>query len=102
CVGWEECVRAWGRGGLGGGKLGVVPNLGRVSWYTVEFGMVESREGVRIYGSGIASSYTESVFALEDRSPNRVGFELARVMRTRYRIDDFQETYFVIRGIDQL
>jgi len=73
-----------------------------VYWYTVEFGLVEQHGGVRIYGSGIASSYTESVFALEDGSPNRIGFDLARVMRTRYRIDDFQETYFVIRDIDEL
>jgi phenylalanine-4-hydroxylase len=97
-----DYIQAYGKGGLRAQKLGVLPNLARVYWYTVEFGLVESREGVRIYGSGIASSYTESVFALEDGSPNRVGFELARVMRTRYRIDDFQETYFVIRGIDEL
>ena len=97
-----DYIQAYGRGGLRAQRLGVLPNLARVYWYTVEFGLVESREGVRIYGSGIASSYTESVFALENGSPNRVGFELARVMRTRYRIDDFQETYFVIRGIDEL
>src|SRR5262249_34085498 len=95
-------IHGYGTGGLRAREVGVLPNRARVYWYTVEFGLVESREGVRIYGSGIASSYTESVFALEDRSPNRVGFELARVMRTRYRIDDFQETYFVIRGIDEL
>jgi phenylalanine-4-hydroxylase len=63
---------------------------------------VQQADGVRIYGSGIASSYTESVFSLEDPSPNRIGFDLARVMRTRYRIDDFQETYFVIRDLDEL
>jgi phenylalanine-4-hydroxylase len=73
-----------------------------VYWYTVEFGLVQQADGVRIYGSGIASSYTESVFSLEDPSPNRLGFDLARVMRTRYRIDDFQETYFVIRNLDEL
>jgi phenylalanine-4-hydroxylase len=57
---------------------------------------------LRIYGSGIASSYTESVFALDDPSPNRLRFDLARVMRTNYRIDDFQETYFVLRRLDDL
>jgi phenylalanine-4-hydroxylase len=97
-----DYIQAYGKGGLRAQKLGVLPNLARVYWYTVEFGLVEQRDGVRIYGSGIASSYTESVFALEDGSPNRIGFELARAMRTRYRIDDFQETYFVIRGIDEL
>ena len=56
----------------------------------------------RIYGAGIASSFTESVFALDSASPNRIRFELERVMRTRYRIDDFQESYFVIDGLDEL
>ncbi|MGH8673000.1 MAG: phenylalanine 4-monooxygenase, partial [Burkholderiales bacterium] len=73
-----------------------------VYWYTVEFGLVLQPDGLRIYGSGIVSSYTESIFALADRSPNRLRFELERVMRTRYRIDDFQETYFVIGAFDEL
>jgi phenylalanine-4-hydroxylase len=68
----------------------------------VEFGLVEQHGGLRIYGSGIASSYTETRFALEDDSPNRLRFDLARVMRTRYRIDDFQETYFMLRHLDDL
>jgi phenylalanine-4-hydroxylase len=97
-----DYIQAYGVGGLRAQKLGVLPNLARVYWYTVEFGLLEQRDGVRIYGSGIASSYTESVFALEDASPNRIRFDLARVMRTRYRIDDFQETYFVIANLDEL
>ncbi len=97
-----DYIQAYGAGGLRAQKLGVLPHLARVYWYTVEFGLVEQRDGVRIYGSGIASSRTETVFALEDASPNRLGFDLERVMRTRYRIDDFQETYFVLRGLDEL
>jgi phenylalanine-4-hydroxylase len=68
----------------------------------VEFGLVTQDDGLRIYGAGIVSSFTESVFALEDPSPNRIRFDLARVMRTRYRIDDFQETYFVLGGLEEL
>jgi len=97
-----ENLQAYGVGGLRAQRLGVLPNLARVYWYTVEFGLVEQRDGVRLYGSGIASSYTETVFAVEDPSPNRIRFDLARVMRTRYRIDDFQETYFVLRDLDEL
>jgi phenylalanine-4-hydroxylase len=63
---------------------------------------VEQSDGLRIYGSGIVSSYSETLFALDDASPNRIRFELLRVMRTRYRIDDFQETYFVIAGLGAL
>ena len=97
-----DFVQAYGVGGLRAQRLGVLPNLARVYWYTVEFGLVQQKDGLRIYGSGIASSYTESVFALEHPSPNRIRFDLERVMRTQYRIDDFQEVYFVLESLDEL
>lgn len=97
-----DFVQAYGVGGLRAQQLGVLPQLARVYWYTVEFGLVQQRDGLRIYGSGIASSHTESVFALEASSPNRIGFALERVMRTHYRIDDFQEVYFVLDSLDDL
>jgi phenylalanine-4-hydroxylase len=97
-----DYIQAYGVGGLRAQKLGMLDRLARVYWYTVEFGLVQQRDGLRIYGAGIASSATESVFALDDQSPNRVRFDLERVMKTRYRIDDFQETYFVIEDLDEL
>jgi phenylalanine-4-hydroxylase len=97
-----DYIQAYGVGGLRAQKLGVLDKLARVYWYTIEFGLVQQKDGLRIYGAGIASSATESVFALDDASPNRLGFDLGRVMRTRYRIDDFQETYFVIEALDEL
>lgn len=72
-------------------------------WYTVEFGLVRQADGLRIYGSGIASSASEARFALEDDyHQNRIGFDLERVMRTLYRIDDFQESYFVLNTLNEL
>jgi len=97
-----DYIQAYGVGGLRAQRLGVLTSLARVYWYTVEFGLVEQKRGLRIYGSGIVSSYSESLFALENRSPNRIRFNLERVMRTQYRIEDFQETYFVIRNLDEL
>jgi phenylalanine-4-hydroxylase len=97
-----DYIQAYGVGGLRAQKLGALANLARVYWFTVEFGLVCQDDGLRIYGSGIVSSYTETRFALEDPSPNHLRFDLERVMRTRYRIDDFQETYFVISGLDEL
>jgi phenylalanine-4-hydroxylase len=97
-----DYIQAYGVGGLRAQSLGVLDKLARVYWYTVEFGLLEQAGGLRIYGSGIVSSYTESIFALNDPSPNRIRFDLERVMRTRYRIDDFQETYFVLRHLDEL
>ena len=97
-----DYIQAYGEGGLRAQRLGKLANLARVYWYTVEFGLLQQSDGLRIYGAGIASSYTESVFALDDDSPNRIRFDLERVMRTHYRIDDFQESYFVIGHLDEL
>ena len=97
-----DYIQAYGVGGLRAQALGVLDRLARVYWYTVEFGLIQQKDGLRIYGAGIASSASESVFALDDPSPHRVNFNLARVMRTNYRIDDFQETYFVIHHLDEL
>jgi phenylalanine-4-hydroxylase len=99
---FADYMAAYGRGGARALELGRLHNLARLYWYTVEFGLVQSREGLRIYGAGIVSSRAESVFSLADGSPNRIAFDLERVMRTPYRIDDFQQTYFVIPSLDEL
>jgi phenylalanine-4-hydroxylase len=99
---FADYLAAYGRGGQRALGLDALNYLGRLYWYTVEFGLIAEPEGLRIYGSGIVSSYAESQFALDDPSPNRIGFDLARVMRTEYRIDDFQQNYFVIPSFDEL
>jgi phenylalanine-4-hydroxylase len=99
---FSEFMQAYGRGGLRAEGLGVLQHLARLYWYTVEFGLVRSAAGLRIYGAGILSSNTETLFALEDDSPNRIGFDLERLMRTRYLIDDFQQSYFVLDSLQQL
>jgi len=99
---FADYMRAYGQGGLRALGLGRLHNLARLYWYTVEFGLMESAAGLRIYGAGIVSSRAETIFALESASPNRLGFDLERVMRTPYRIDDFQQTYFVIPSLDAL
>ena len=97
-----DYIQAYGVGGQRAQALGKLAQLARVYWYTIEFGLLRQREGLRIYGAGIASSASETVFALESDSPNRIAFDLERVMRTHYRIDDFQEGYFVIDSLDEL
>ncbi|MEI9851126.1 MAG: phenylalanine 4-monooxygenase [Sphingomonas sp.] len=99
---FADYLEAYGRGGMRALGLGSLKQLARLYWYTVEFGLVREHGDLRIYGSGIVSSFAESVFALEDPSPNRIGFDLKRVMRTEYRIDDFQQNYFVIPSFDEL
>ena len=99
---FADYLEAYGRGGNRALELGALKQLGRLYWYTVEFGLVREDGDLRIYGAGIVSSFAESVFALESASPNRIGFDLKRVMRTDYRIDDFQQNYFVIPSFDEL
>jgi phenylalanine-4-hydroxylase len=99
---FADYMAAYGRGGLRALEHGALKNLARLYWYTVEFGLVEEEGSLRIYGSGIVSSAGESAFALEDPSPHRIGFDLERVMRTEYRIDDYQQNYFVIPSFDEL
>jgi phenylalanine-4-hydroxylase len=99
---FADYMQAYGQGGLKAAGQDALHHLARLYWYTVEFGLIEQKDGLRIYGSGILSSKTESVFCLDSPAPNRIRFDLMRVMRTRYRIDTFQKSYFVIRSFDEL
>jgi phenylalanine-4-hydroxylase len=99
---FADFMEAYGKGGQRAMRLGQLHNLARLYWYTVEFGLIREDDGMRIYGAGILSSPRETVFALEDDSPNRIGFDVLRMMRTKYIIDDFQQTYFVIDSFDAL
>jgi len=99
---FAEFVEAYGKGGMRALELGQLPNLARLYWYTVEFGLINSPDGQRIYGAGILSSPMESVFCLEDTSPHKIQLDVQRLMSTNYIIDDFQKTYFVIDSFEQL
>ncbi|MEL7465567.1 MAG: phenylalanine 4-monooxygenase [Pseudomonadota bacterium] len=99
---YADFMEAYGEGGLRAMERGRLKNLARLYWYTIEFGLIREDDGLRLFGAGIMSSPTETVFALEDASPNRVAFDLERVMRTNYRIDDFQQTYFAIDSFEAL
>jgi phenylalanine-4-hydroxylase len=99
---FADFLVAYGKGGQRAIRLGRLANLARLYWYTVEFGLIQTPAGLRIFAAGILSSVPESVFALESSSPNRVAFDLQRIMRTKYAIDDFQQTYFVIESFEKL
>jgi phenylalanine-4-hydroxylase len=99
---FADYLQAYGQGGIKALRLDSLTQLARLYWYTVEFGLIRTRDGLRIYGSGIVSSKSESIYCLEDPQPHRIGFDLKRIMRTDYRIDRFQDSYFVIESFDQL
>ena len=101
---FADYMQCYGEGGVRAHGFGpeALAQLTRLYWYTVEFGLINTAAGLRIYGAGILSSKGESIHCLESAAPNRIGFDLERVMNTRYRIDTFQKTYFVIDSYAQL
>ncbi|MQR00259.1 phenylalanine 4-monooxygenase [Glaciimonas soli] len=99
---FADHMQEYGKGGLKALGLDGLGMLARLYWYTVEFGLIESPEGLRVYGAGILSSGGEIEYCLSNPAPRRIPFDVERVMRTLYKIDSYQETYFVIRDFKQL
>jgi phenylalanine-4-hydroxylase len=98
---FADGMQAYGRRGLELDEAGAM-RIARLYWYVVEFGLERTSEGLKAFGAGILSSSAETVFSVTDPAPNRIAFDLRRVLRTRYRIDDFQETYFVLDRFEDL
>ncbi len=99
---FSDYLAAYGAKGAQAEAAGATPRLARLYWYMVEFGLIDTRDGLRAYGAGMLSSKAETLYSLSSPKPHRVWFDLERVMRTDYMIDDFQKTYFVLRDFDQL
>ena len=99
---FADYMQAFGQGGLKAAALGGLEYLARLYWYTVEFGLIATPDGLRIYGAGIVSSGSEPGHSLHAQEPARVAFALERLMRSEYKIDTFQATYFVIDSFAQL
>ena len=99
---YADYMEAYGKGGLKAARLDSLRFLARLYWYTVEFGLMTTPAGLRIYGAGILSSGGEVVHSLEGPQARRVRFDLERLLRTEYNIDRYQDTYFVIESFAQL
>lgn len=99
---YADYMQAYGRGGLKAARLDALTFLARLYWYTVEFGLVRTPQGLRVYGAGILSSGGEIVHAIESPQLRRLAFDLERLLRTEYRIDRYQDSYFVIESFAQL
>ena len=99
---FADYMQAYGKGGLKASRLDACELLARLYWYTVEFGLIDTPKGLRAYGAGILSSGGELRHSVQSQQPRRVAFDLKRLMRSRYRIDSYQATYFVIDAFEQL
>lgn len=92
----------YGKAGPSAAQMNAIPLLARLYWYSIEFGLIRTSEGLRAYGAGILSSHGETVYSIDSELPNRLGFALERILATEFRIDAYQETYFVIDSFEQL
>lgn len=99
---FAKFMEAYGRAGPKAIAAGGLKMLARLYWYMVEFGLIRTPQGLRAYGSGILSSKGETAYCIESPKPHRIAFDLERVLRTDYLIDDYQQTYFVIDSFEQL
>lgn len=99
---FADFMQAYGAAGPKATAAGGLKMLARLYWYMVEFGLINTPQGLRVYGAGILSSKGETVYSVESPKPHRIAFNLERVMQTDYLIDDFQKTYFVIDSFEQL
>ena len=99
---YAEHLSEYGKGGLKAMRLDAIKMLARLYWYTIEFGLVQTPAGVRAYGAGLLSSGGELAYCVDDPKPRRRPFELERILRTEYRIDRYQDTYFVLESFAQL
>jgi phenylalanine-4-hydroxylase len=99
---YADYIAEYGRAGLAYAGQAALTNLARLYWYTVEFGLMQTAAGLRIFGAGIISSAGETVYSLESEVPARVWFDTGRVLRTLYKIDDYQRIYFVLSGYRDL
>lgn len=99
---FADHMQAYGAGGLKAHALGACEMLSRLYWYTIEFGLIRQPNGLRAYGAGILSSSGELKYAVRDALPQRIALDILRAMRTQYKIDSYQQTYFVIDSFQQL
>lgn len=99
---FADYMQQFGLGCVKAKTQGAEGFIARLYWFTVEFGLIRQHGNLRIYGSGIVSSKTESVYCLESKLPNRFKLDILRAMRTDYRIDDVQKDYFVIDSFEEL
>jgi len=99
---FADYVQRYGQGGLKAQGLGACEMLSRLYWYTIEFGLIREAGGLRAYGAGILSSSGELAYSVQSPQPQRLPLQLERTMRTRYKIDTYQQTYFVIDSFEQL
>lgn len=98
---YADFMQKYGELGIGQSPY-VQKLLARLYWFTVEFGLIQAKQGLRCYGGGILSSPGETTYSLDSNKPERQEFDVLTVLRTPYRINILQPIYFAIKSYEQL
>ena len=98
---FAEFTHAYGKAGVHADRKDHVM-LARLYWFTVEFGLINTRKGLKTYGAGIVSSFGETPYSIDSHKPLRKPFDPVDALRTPYRIDIFQTTYFIINSLEDM
>lgn len=111
---YADHIQAYGKGALKAHALehgatpipGAVEMLSRLYWYTIEFGLLQENGQPRAYGAGILSSPGELRHSVQSGEPRRIPLQnsadLLRCMGSSYKIDSYQQQYFVIDSFEAL
>jgi phenylalanine-4-hydroxylase len=79
----------------------VLEKLGRLFWYTVEFGVIRQRDGIKVYGSGLISSHGECRNVMEGQCAIH-DFTLDEVVSTPVKVDELHKLLFAVSSFDQI
>lgn len=98
---FADYTQAYGKMGLNATKEQRV-FLARLYWFTVEFGLLDTPEGIKLYGGGILSSPKETQHAVFSEKAKRVPLNILDVLRTPYKIDIIQPIYYTLKEVSNL
>jgi phenylalanine-4-hydroxylase len=80
----------------------IIQAMARFFWFTVEFGLMRSREGLKVYGSGLLSSYGEIQHCIESPDVQRFPIQLEWAINQSFEIDHYQPLLFIVDSFDHL
>ena len=80
----------------------IIRAMARFFWFTIEFGLMRGRDGLKVYGSGLLSSYGEIAYSIESPDVQRYPIQLEWVINQYFEIDHYQPLLFIVDSFDHL
>ena len=80
----------------------IVKAMARFFWFTIEFGLMRSAQGLRVYGSGLLSSYGEIEHAVSSPQVQRYPIQLEWAINQGFEIHHYQPLLFIVESFEHL